>query len=121
LNIILFIEMSCWPPLTLQQQKINTFVKLCSLLHQRYADFSNSLVPELQKLFVIVKGKFNIGFDVSIFILICITLGASTETEQERSAKFIKKRVFLRLLCELLEVAVFTDYDVVFNIVQVFS
>lgn len=73
-------------------------VKICSLLHQRYADFTLSLIPALTKHFAPQK--------------------PATLTEQERNAIFVRKRSSLRLLGELYLIGIYNDADVIFKILQ---
>jgi hypothetical protein len=82
--------------------QIPTIVKLCSLLHQRYSEFSTAFILALRSTFASAPP----------------VKGAPPETEQERAAKFTRKRIVLRILSELLIVAVYTDFEVVFSIVQ---
>jgi regulator of nonsense transcripts 2 len=83
----------------LKPTDINAAVKVCSLLHQRYAEFSSLLIPSLTKVFFGPKPT-------------------APESEQERNAKLIKKRVTLRFLTELFLVGVFNDVDVIYKILQ---
>ncbi len=77
---------------TLKPTDINASVHVCSLMHQRYGDFARHLVPALVKSYD-SPGK--------------------TEVDTVR-----KKRVVLRLLCELYLAGVYTDITVLISIVR---
>jgi regulator of nonsense transcripts 2 len=77
----------------LKPTDINASVHVCSLMHQRYADFAKHLVPALVKSFDETAGK--------------------TEADSLR-----KKRVVLRLLCELYLAGVYTDAGVLTALVK---
>ena len=77
----------------------NAFLgKICSLLHQRYKDFSPSLVQGLLKVFFPVKS----GEDLDV----------------DKSSKAMKKRSTLKLLLELFFVGVTEDSSVFINIIK---
>ena len=78
---------------------IFTAVKICSSLHQRYVDFTVQLIPALSKVFSNVKPSIN-------------------ESEQEKNAKLIKRRIILRLLGELYICGIFDDIDIILHILQ---
>lgn len=77
---------------TLKPTDISASVHVCSLMHQRYGDFARHLVPALVK-----------SYD----------LPGKTEVDTVR-----KKRVVLRLLCELYLAGVYTDITVLISIVR---
>lgn len=70
--------------------------KICSLLHQRYKDFSPSLVQGLLKVFF--PGK------------------AGDDLDADRNMKAMKKRSTLKLLLELYFVGVIEDSSIFINI-----
>ncbi|CAK7325553.1 unnamed protein product [Dovyalis caffra] len=72
--------------------------KICSLLHQRYKDFSPSLVQGLLKVFL--PGKSGEDLDV------------------DRNSKAMKKRSTLKLLLELYFVGVTEDSSIFINIIK---
>jgi regulator of nonsense transcripts 2 len=77
----------------LKPTDINASVQICSLMHQRYAgDFAKHLIPALVKSYD-SPGK--------------------TEADTVR-----KKRVVLRLLCELYLAGVYTDTSVLISILR---
>lgn len=73
-------------------------LKICSLLHQRYKDFSPSLVQGLLKVFF--PGK------------------SSDDTDGDRNMKAMKKRSTLKLLMELYYVGVIEDSSIFINIIK---
>lgn len=75
--------------------------QVCSLLHQRYTDFSPCLVQGLLKIFF--PGKSGEDLDI------------------DRSTRAIKKRSTLKLLLELYFVAVVEDATIFINIIKELS
>lgn len=71
--------------------------KICSLLHQRYADFTPQLISALLKIFA---------------------PPTATETDQEKNSRTLKKRTTFRLLSELLIVGILREHDVLLHILQ---
>ncbi|KAG6760316.1 hypothetical protein POTOM_036827 [Populus tomentosa] len=82
----------------LRTSDIQAAVQICSLLHQRYKDFSPSLVQGLLKVFFPVKS----GEDLDV----------------DKSSKAMKKRSTLKLLLELFFVGVTEDSSVFINIIK---
>ncbi|CAL9127450.1 unnamed protein product [Musa textilis] len=82
----------------LRASDIQAAVQVCSLLHQRYKDFSPSLVQGLLKVFF--PGKCGDELDV------------------DKSLRAIKKRSTLKLLMELYFVGVIDDCGILVNIVK---
>lgn len=82
---------------------VNAAVKICSLLHQRYAEFTPALIPQLVSQFP-SSGKS--------------VLQIKNETEQERTAKLTKRRVTLRFLGELFLVGIIESHEMIFRILQ---
>ncbi|KAK3144214.1 hypothetical protein QOZ80_4AG0310140 [Eleusine coracana subsp. coracana] len=72
----------------LRSTDIQAAVQICSLLHQRYADFSPCLIQGLLKVFF---------------------LGKSVESDPDKNARAMKKRSTLRLLIELYFVGIVED------------
>lgn len=69
----------------LKPSDIGAAVKVCSMLHQRYAEFTNLLIPTLTKYCQVApKG--------AAAAAAAVAAGTQPETEQEKSAKFVKKR-----------------------------
>ncbi|KAF6134866.1 hypothetical protein GIB67_002267 [Kingdonia uniflora] len=82
----------------LKTSDIQAAVQICSLLHQRYNDFSPSLIQGLLKIFL--PGK------------------SGDDYEADRSLKAMKKRSTLKLLLELYFVGVIEDASVFVNIIK---
>ncbi|XP_015073456.1 regulator of nonsense transcripts UPF2 isoform X1 [Solanum pennellii] len=82
----------------LRAADIQAAVLICSLLHQRYKDFSPSLVQGLVKIFF--PGK------------------AAEDVDVDRNARAMKKRSTLKLLLELYFVGVVDDTGIFVNIVK---
>ncbi|XP_057990632.1 regulator of nonsense transcripts UPF2-like [Hevea brasiliensis] len=82
----------------LRTSDIQAAVQICSLLHQRYKDFSPSLVQGLLKVFF--PGKSGEDMDV------------------DRNSKAMKKRSTLKLLLELYFVGVIEDSSIFINIIK---
>ncbi|KDP46148.1 hypothetical protein JCGZ_06659 [Jatropha curcas] len=82
----------------LRSSDIQAAVQICSLLHQRYKDFSPSLVQGLLKVFF--PGKAGEDLDV------------------DRNSKAMKKRSTLKLLLELYFVGVIEDSSIFINIIK---
>ncbi|KAH9311223.1 hypothetical protein KI387_026258, partial [Taxus chinensis] len=82
----------------LRSSDINAAVQVCSLLHQRYKDFSPTLIQGLLKIFF--PGK------------------ASEDVDADRSLRAIKKRSTLKLLMELYFVGVIEDSSFFINIIK---
>lgn len=74
------------------------FVKICSLLHQRYKDFSPSLTQGLLKVFF--PGK------------------SGDDLDGDRNLKAMKKRSTLKLLLELYFVGIVEDSSIFVNIIK---
>lgn len=74
------------------------FSKICSLLHQRYKDFSPSLIQGLLKVFF--PGK------------------SGDDLDADRNLKAMKKRSTLKLLSELYFVGVIEDSGIFMNIIK---
>lgn len=72
--------------------------KICSLLHQRYKDFSPSLIQGLLKIFF--PGK------------------SGDDSDADRNLKAMKKRSTLKLLLELYFVGVTEDSSIFVNIIK---
>eukprot|EP01018_Ginkgo_biloba_P009187 Gb_41555 [translate_table: standard] len=82
----------------LRSSDINAAVQVCSLLHQRYKDFSPNLIQGLLKVFF--PGK------------------ASEDADMDRSSRAMKKRSTLKLLMELYFVGVIEDASFFINIIK---
>ncbi|KAL4187983.1 hypothetical protein AMTRI_Chr09g41880 [Amborella trichopoda] len=82
----------------LRTSDIQAAVQVCSLLHQRYKDFSPSLIQGLLKVFF--PGKSGEDLDV------------------DRSMRALKKRSTLKLLMELYFVGVIDDAGIFINIIK---
>ncbi|KAK9282639.1 hypothetical protein L1049_010858 [Liquidambar formosana] len=82
----------------LKSSDINAAVQICSLLHQRYKDFSPSLVQGLLKVFF--PGK------------------SGDDLDADRNLKAMKKRSTLKLLLELFFVGVIEDSAIFVNIIK---
>ncbi|KAF2294839.1 hypothetical protein GH714_021318 [Hevea brasiliensis] len=82
----------------LRTSDIQAAVQICSLLHQRYKDFSPSLVQGLLKVFF--PGK------------------SGEDLEVDRNSKAMKKRSTLKLLLELYFVGVIEDSSIFINIIK---
>ncbi|KAJ4845899.1 Regulator of nonsense transcripts upf2 [Turnera subulata] len=82
----------------LKSSDIQAAVQICSLLHQRYKDFSPSLVQGLLKIFF--PGK------------------SGEDLEVDRNSKAMKKRSTLKLLLELYFVGVVEDSSIFTNIIK---
>ncbi|KAJ6717758.1 hypothetical protein OIU79_005826 [Salix purpurea] len=82
----------------LRTSDIQAAVQICSLLHQRYKDFSPSLVQGLLKVFF--PGKSGEDLDV------------------DKNSKAMKKRSTLKLLLELCFVGVTEDSSIFINIIK---
>ncbi|OMO81089.1 MIF4G-like, type 3 [Corchorus olitorius] len=82
----------------LKSSDIPAAVQICSLLHQRYKDFSPSLVQGLLKVFF--PGK------------------SGDDVDADRNLKAMKKRSTLKLLLELYFVGVIEDNGIFINIIK---
>ncbi|KAG8388138.1 hypothetical protein BUALT_Bualt02G0094700 [Buddleja alternifolia] len=82
----------------LKAADIQPAVQICSLLHQRYTDFSPSLVQGLLKVFV--PGK------------------SAEDLDADKNSKAMKKRSTLKLLLELYFVGVIEDSGIYVNIIK---
>ncbi|XP_047315125.1 regulator of nonsense transcripts UPF2 isoform X1 [Impatiens glandulifera] len=82
----------------LRSSDIQAAVQICSLLHQRYKDFSPSLVQCLLKIFF--PGK------------------SSDDLEADKNLRAMKKRSTLKLLLELYFVRVIDDCSIFVNIIK---
>ncbi len=71
-------------------------VRLCSAVHQRYADFAQPLMAQLHKAALALQKSPALP-------------GVPAESEQERAAKLLRKRTLVRLLVELFLAGVSTD------------
>jgi regulator of nonsense transcripts 2 len=74
----------------LKVSDIEPTVKVCSVIHQLYADFTPQLVPALSK-----------------------ALSAATQSDKEEA--MARRRLLLRLICDLFIYGVFTDESVVMS------
>ncbi|WCJ19421.1 Regulator of nonsense transcripts UPF2 [Euphorbia peplus] len=82
----------------LRTSDIQAAVQVCSLLHQRYKDFSPSLVQGLLKVFF--PGK------------------SGEDLDADRNSKAMKKRSTLKLILELYFVGVIEDGGILINIIK---
>ncbi|KAJ1437025.1 hypothetical protein SESBI_03863 [Sesbania bispinosa] len=82
----------------LRSSDIQAAVQICSLLHQRYRDFTPSLIQGLLKVFS--PGK------------------PGDESDADRNLKAMKKRSSLKLLLELFFVGVIEDGAIFINIIK---
>ncbi|GAA0140177.1 RNA metabolism protein [Lithospermum erythrorhizon] len=82
----------------LKSADIQAAVQICSLLHQRYTEFSPSLVQGLVKLFF--PGK------------------SSEDADADRNSRALKKRSTLKLLLELYFVGVVDDCGIFVSIIK---
>ncbi|KAH7445318.1 hypothetical protein KP509_01G002200 [Ceratopteris richardii] len=82
----------------LKSSDINAAVQICSMLHQRYKDFSPSLLQGLLK--------------------ICSPGKAVEESDGDKSSQALKKRSTLKLLVELYFCGVFDDSSVFVTIIR---
>ncbi|KAL1191567.1 Regulator of nonsense transcripts UPF2 [Cardamine amara subsp. amara] len=82
----------------LKSSDIQAAVQICSLLHQRYKEFSPSLTQGLLKVFF--PGK------------------SADDLDADRNSKAMKKRSTLKLLLELYYVGVIEDSNIFINIVK---
>ncbi|KAL5569213.1 hypothetical protein UlMin_025788 [Ulmus minor] len=82
----------------LRSSDIQAAVQICSLLHQRYRDFSPTLTQGLLKVFF--PGK------------------SGDDPETDRNLKAMKKRSTLKLLLELYFVGVIEDSSIFVNIIK---
>ncbi|TYG65814.1 hypothetical protein ES288_D06G217100v1 [Gossypium darwinii] len=82
----------------LKSSDIQAAVQICSLLHQRYKDFSPSLIQGLLKVFF--PGK------------------SGDDLDADRNLKAMKKRSTLKLLLELYFVGVIEDNGIFINIIK---
>ncbi|KAL6980419.1 Regulator of nonsense transcripts upf2 [Sarracenia purpurea var. burkii] len=82
----------------LRSSDIQAAVQICSLLHQRYKDFSPSLIQGLLKIFF--PGK------------------SGEDLEADRNLRAMKKRSTLKLLLELYCVGVIEDSSIFVNIIK---
>ncbi|XP_059456237.1 regulator of nonsense transcripts UPF2 [Corylus avellana] len=82
----------------LRSSDIQAAVQICSLLHQRYKDFSPSLIQGLLKVFF--PGK------------------SGDDLDADRNLKAMKKRSTLKLLLELYFVGVIEDGGIFMNIIK---
>eukprot|EP01117_Protostelium_nocturnum_P001120 TRINITY_DN1143_c0_g1_i1.p1 TRINITY_DN1143_c0_g1~~TRINITY_DN1143_c0_g1_i1.p1 ORF type:complete len:817 (-),score=337.06 TRINITY_DN1143_c0_g1_i1:924-3374(-) len=81
----------------LKMNDINAAVKIASMIHQRYQEFSPLLITTLSKLFTSVP---------------------SSETEVEKSNRLIKKRIIFRFMGELLIVGILKDPEILMNLLK---
>lgn len=82
----------------LRSSDIQAAVQICSLLHQRYKDFSPSLIQGLLKVFF--PGK------------------SGDDSDTDRNLKAMKKRSTLKLLLEIYFVGVIEDSSIFVNIIK---
>lgn len=82
----------------LKSSDIQAAVQICSLLHQRYKEFSPSLTQGLLKVFL--PGK------------------SADDLDADRNSKAMKKRSTLKLLLELYYVGVIEDSNIFINIIK---
>ncbi|XP_065870966.1 regulator of nonsense transcripts UPF2 isoform X2 [Euphorbia lathyris] len=82
----------------LRTSDIQAAVQVCSLLHQRYKDFSPSLMQGLLKVFC--PGK------------------SGEDLDADRNSKAMKKRSTLKLILELYFVGVVEDSSILINIIK---
>jgi regulator of nonsense transcripts 2 len=82
----------------LKSSDIQAAVQICSLLHQRYKEFSASLTQGLLKVFF--PGK------------------SAEDLEADKNSKAMKKRSTLKLLLELYYVGVIEDSNIFINIIK---
>ncbi|KAF5959498.1 hypothetical protein HYC85_000707 [Camellia sinensis] len=82
----------------LRSSDIQAAVQICSLLHQRYKDFSSSLVQGLLKVFF--PGK------------------SGDDLEADKNLRAMKKRSTLKLILELYFVGVIEDSGIFINIIK---
>ncbi|KAI4328633.1 hypothetical protein L6164_020969 [Bauhinia variegata] len=82
----------------LRSSDIQAAVQICSMLHQRYKDFTPSLIQGLLKVFS--PGK------------------PGDESDADRNMKAMKKRSTLKLLLELYFVGVIEDSGIFINIIK---
>ncbi|KAK4253960.1 hypothetical protein QN277_009402 [Acacia crassicarpa] len=82
----------------LRSSDIQAAVQICSLLHQRYKDFTPSLIQGLLKVFS--PGK------------------SGDESDADKNLKAMKKRSTLKLLLELYIVGVIEDCGIFINIIK---
>lgn len=75
---------------------IDAAVHISSLLHQRYAEFTETLLPTLQKLFVFPK----------------------QEKEEEKTARLVKQRMMLRFVTELVLLGMYPDLSIVLQLIK---
>lgn len=87
----------------LKPTDVDGAVKVSSQLHQRYSEFSQHLIPALVK-HMSMQGSGQAG--------------KQQETEQERTARFARRRTTLKFLTELLLVGVYTDPSVLLTIIK---
>eukprot|EP01113_Clastostelium_recurvatum_P028464 TRINITY_DN3443_c0_g1_i3.p1 TRINITY_DN3443_c0_g1~~TRINITY_DN3443_c0_g1_i3.p1 ORF type:complete len:1490 (-),score=547.81 TRINITY_DN3443_c0_g1_i3:1460-5929(-) len=85
----------------LKPTDVTAAVKVASLMHQRYAEFTPLLVPALQKWFAPSKAG-----------------GVAADTEQEKTTRYGKRRVYLRLLSDLLICGVITDPTILLTVLK---
>ncbi|KAG5226831.1 YCF protein [Salix suchowensis] len=99
-NLSKFVSeaVTCICDAKLRTSDIQVAVQICSLLHQRYKDFSPSLVQGLLKVFF--PGKSGEDLDV------------------DKNSKAMKKRSTLKLLLELYFVGVTEDSSIFINIIK---
>nr|VDC89735.1 unnamed protein product [Brassica oleracea] len=82
----------------LKSSDIQAAVQICSLLHQRYKEFSPSLTQGLLKVFL--PGK------------------SAEDVDADRNSKAMKKRSTLKLLLELYYVGVIEDSNIFISIIK---
>ncbi|XP_031488247.1 regulator of nonsense transcripts UPF2 [Nymphaea colorata] len=82
----------------LRTSDIQAAVQICSLLHQRYKDFSPSLIQGLLKVFLPAK--------------------SGEDLDGDKSSRALKKRNTLKLLMELYFVGVTEDTSIFVNIIK---
>eukprot|EP01116_Phalansterium_solitarium_P000218 TRINITY_DN10128_c0_g1_i1.p1 TRINITY_DN10128_c0_g1~~TRINITY_DN10128_c0_g1_i1.p1 ORF type:complete len:1390 (-),score=694.08 TRINITY_DN10128_c0_g1_i1:248-4417(-) len=92
----------------LKLSDIGAAVKICSLLHQRYAEFASLLVPALTALFA-PPPRQPPGVVLGI---------AAAESEQERTQKFQKRRINIRLLAELFLCGMYQESEILYTILK---
>ncbi|KAL3689456.1 hypothetical protein R1sor_015765 [Riccia sorocarpa] len=83
----------------LKTSDINAAVQVCSLLHQRYKDFSPNLIQGLVKIFF--PGKMT-----------------AEDADADRTSRAMRKRSTLRLLVELYFCGVFEDAGIFVTIIK---
>ncbi|PPS06853.1 hypothetical protein GOBAR_AA13793 [Gossypium barbadense] len=94
------VQIICYEDIVLKRSMLfpTKTCKICSLLHQRYKDFSPSLIQGLLKVFF--PGK------------------SGDDLDADRNLKAMKKRSTLKLLLELYFVGVIEDNGIFINIIK---